>query len=269
MTYFEGFARKKYKFQNYKNINQPTIFYGCYNLVDIRRLSMHKGPKILIWGGSDILKNDMVQYVKKIKNIKHIAQSKFIENDLKRLGLDYQSLAFAPTINYEKFKPVEKGNAIYIYLNAANPNFFKMDLCQKLMKHYPDIKFIFTASKQSINDCKKQGMATNYLQYFAPDKIINAYKQCFIGLRLVKHDGVSATVQEMGLMGIKTIHNGNSPSSINFKNYEDIIKIIDEERKTIGEIDIELSNKVKEYLKLADEQLWKILIPSHDLQAES
>lgn len=57
-------------------------------------------------------------------------------------------------------------------------------------------------------------------------------------------------MQELGLMGIKSIHNGDSPSCLNYVTFDDICKHIDNEIKTIGSQDIELANSVRQYLTL-------------------
>ena len=84
-------------------------------------------------------------------------------------------------------------------------------------------------------------------------EIFNAYKQCFIGLRLVKHDGLGSTVQELGLMGIKTVHNGQSPSALNYNSVNDILNKIEEESKLIGSVDFELAKEVNYFLTIEDE----------------
>ena len=83
-------------------------------------------------------------------------------------------------------------------------------------------------------------------------KMPETYSKCFIGLRLVPYDGLGSTVQELGLMGIRCVHNGNSPSALNYKNIDDIIKHIENEAKTIGSKDEELAKKVNEYLTIPD-----------------
>jgi hypothetical protein len=51
-------------------------------------------------------------------------------------------------------------------------------------------------------------------------------------------------------MGIKSVHNGDSPSSLNYQSFEDICRHIDNERKTIGTCDEDLAKRVREYLTL-------------------
>lgn len=54
-------------------------------------------------------------------------------------------------------------------------------------------------------------------------------------------------------MGIKSIHNGYSPSSLNYNNFNDICNHIDDERKKIGTIDNDLANTVKKYLTVSED----------------
>ena len=80
------------------------------------------------------------------------------------------------------------------------------------------------------------------------DNMFNIYKKTFICLRLTKHDGIANGINEAGLMGIKTLHNGDSPAAINYESLEHIIKSIENEKKKIGTIDYELAKKTKKYL---------------------
>ena len=116
-------------------------------------------------------------------------------------------------------------------------NFYK-----KLIHKFKDIKFILT--------CARKSAQTPHIRSYSKSELHKIYSSCFIGIRLTKHDGISATVQEMGLLGIKTIHNGNSPSCINYTNYDSIIQKINEERKTIGTIDYETAKKTYDFLNI-------------------
>lgn len=76
------------------------------------------------------------------------------------------------------------------------------------------------------------------------------FPNCFLGIRLTHHDGLAGGVQELGLMGIKSVWNGGTPSAIGWKNLQDIVKAVREEQKTVGEIDYKMAEKVKEFLTL-------------------
>lgn len=255
IKYFDSFARRKYKLIHYYNTKLPAIFYGCYNDTDIYKIKNHQGPKVLIWGGSDIIRKRIKTYVSKIKDLRHIAQSSFIINDLKKIKKPCMYLPFAPTVNYQEYSPVKKGKYVYVYTNASNHEFYGSKIYLRLMRQIPNIKFIVTSNSASLADAVRRGINCNYIQTFRQSQMYDVYKKCFIGLRLTKHDGISATVQELGMMGIKCVHNGNSPSSINYKDYKDVMNIILEESQNIGKVDIKTSNKTRKHLEMCDELL--------------
>ena len=137
------------------------------------------------------------------------------------------------SLNKKLFHPVNKGINIYVY-KRYNP-FYSSTLINKLEKQLGHkYKFI---------------TANGNIPY---NKISEIYSKSFIGLRLVPHDGLGSTVQELGLMGIKCVHNGSSPSALKYRNVDDIIKHIENEAKTIGLKDEELSKKVEKYLTIPD-----------------
>jgi len=86
------------------------------------------------------------------------------------------------------------------------------------------------------------------------------YKRSFIGLRLTQHDGLPNTVIELGLMGRRCIYNGDLINAINWRNIQDIIKIINTEKLKIGQINIQMANKMANSLNLdnswLDEKFW-------------
>jgi hypothetical protein len=52
------------------------------------------------------------------------------------------------------------------------------------------------------------------------------YSQCFLNLRLTPHDGCPNTNIEMGLMGRRSIYNGDLPASIPWTSVDDICQNI-------------------------------------------
>jgi hypothetical protein len=257
IKYFDPFAKRKYKLIPYYDKTKPVIFYGCYDNSDLRKIKNHTGHKVLIWGGSDIMNKSVRSAALKIKNLKHVAQSSFIKNDLKRQKQSYIYLPFAPTVSYDLFSPIKKGEYVYIYTNACNQEFYGSKIYNRLIKHfavqYPKLKFIVATNVSSYYQAINRGINCKNIQTFNPNDMYKVYSQCFIGLRLTKHDGISATVQELGMLGIKTVHNGETPNCINYKTYEDIVNIIQKEIETIGTVDTNIGNKTKEHLQLCDD----------------
>ncbi len=238
---FELNIKSTYNLRNYYSKSLPAIFFGCYNKHDLSRLLNHKNLKILIWGGTDCykIKNEAIRKILKQKQLCHIAISIDIKNKLKKLG--FKKIQFIPLsfINVNNFKPFPKGNSVYIYGNPHRPSTYGDSIYKSLMEMLPDINFILATNPTAYNGDPK----------FQTDRnVINLYQKCFIGLRLTKFDGNANTVQELGLCGIKCVHNSNYPNAIKWKGVEDIKQAILDEQKTIGQIDHSLSQSVKNYL---------------------
>lgn len=241
---------KKHILKTYPNLkygyisSKPMIFFGVYRPEDYKLVLEHKHKCLIIWGGSDALKlKDKLKckenhFLRDSSEIFHIAQSKWISDDLKSLKFKHKLLPWYSLIK-SNFTCKEKGDCIYIYL----PNSFYGSKLFYELKEKLNGKYEFIIGGGNMGKEKK-------LKY---DKMPEIYSKCFIGLRLVPHDGLGSTVQELGLMGIKCIHNGDSPSALNYKNIDDIIEHIENEAKTIGSKDEELARKVDEYLNIPDD----------------
>ncbi len=239
---FETSFKKKFSMINYYSHNEPAIFFGMYNDTDFDNLKNHKSLAVIVWGGNDIIKlvkkkSEVYKYIKSNPNIKNVAISSFIENDLLSLDLNPYRINFS-LADTDTFKPVIKGNSIYVYCDKAKTEKYSYSKIKLLCKRLPKFNFI-------ISHCKT----------FKQKEMPSVYSRCFIGLRLTKHDGNANTTQELGLCGIKCVHNGDMPNCIKWSNTDDIIKAIRQEAKSIGTMDIELANEVKEVLTSNNEWL--------------
>ena len=253
---------------NYNNLNEynlsnnPSFFYGMRYDDEFKVILNKSNLSIVIYTGGDANIEDKSNYnsiinkfniLKNMPNVRFISISSFISNTLKQLNIPYIYLPFMG-INLNKFKPCVKGNSIYIYTNHIRET-YGMDLFLKIMKKYKNINFLLYTHPAQYDLAVKNKMMDVYNKLnikvlYNIDELIEVYKKCFLGLRLTKFDGLAATVQELGCMGIKSIHNGSTPSSLNYNNFDDICNLIDNEMKTIGTIDYELSYKVKKFLTI-------------------
>ncbi len=244
---FSQRIKNKYKLIDYYNIYQPTIFFGLYSHIDFKKIQQHKSLVIIIYGGTDALNilnsrnkktyKKYIQYLK-LKHVKSLSISKCISNDLYKLCIKSYYINFN-LIDKNIFIPVKKGNSVYIYTSSKNPQFYGSRIYNFIIKELSHINFI-VATKSSYNR----------------EELINIYSKCFIGLRLTKHDGNANTVQELGLCGIKCIHNGSMPNAIPWNNVENVIDNILDEQKTIEQIDYKLADRVKKILDTNGEPLW-------------
>jgi len=232
---------KKYGLAGYRNANEPAIFFGVYK-PQWRRILGHKGLLVMVWAGTDILqvtKNQhMIDHLKARKNTFHIAISRYIAVDLDNIGLPYRRLPITPFV--PDLGPVPIGNKIYAYLPPQFPAIYGKHIVDRLQVKMPYLKFI-------ISDFNK--MERNIL-------IRKIYPQCFLGLRLTKHDGLSNTVMELGLMGRKVIWNGGTPHTISWNNEKELVRVIKDAYKKRKTWDVNnISKDVKAYLTMDDSWL--------------
>jgi len=261
LSFFKDRMMNKYNFTEYTDNKLPTIFFGIYTETDLLVLKRHKGYKVVLWSGTDIdYKNNknvriFMKYIKRMKKIHHISNSKFISDDLKYYKLPYKNIPVCG-VDASKFKPVAKGKKIYIYTSAIKPTKYGSKMYNEVIKRLPEYKFILAANTKSIEKAKKLGHKYDKrLISLKPENMNRIYKQCFVGLRLTRHDGISYSVIEMGLCGIKCLHNGDQPNAIHYNTVDDIVRAIKKESKKIGYQHLTLSKQTKAYLKL--DKRWK------------
>lgn len=230
----------KYGLCQYTDPNAPAVFFGCYlpsASQDVRTILNHKGIGLLVWCGTDALQMTAREwyYIKKRKNIRHIAIGKYIANDLKKQGISYISLPLFP--GQLERNPCPMGGYVYIYTGKHNRDFYGARILRQLRKA-TDWQFI-------------EGRGQ-----FGRDEMKGVYRRCFVGLRLTKHDGLPNTVIELGLMGRKCVYNGGLPGSIPWSSVGDIVRAINTESKMIGQVNQQQADAMYNYLNIGDEWLY-------------
>jgi hypothetical protein len=102
---------EKYGFEDYVDQLAPCVFFGCYGPSDYSAINEHRGLAVLVWMGSDAMRDNPNLLFD--KHVKHIAISKWIEKDMERIGLDYISLPVTHTI-HDDLKPEYRGKYIVL-----------------------------------------------------------------------------------------------------------------------------------------------------------
>jgi hypothetical protein len=223
---------------------QEIICFGFYqHKSEINSILSHSGNTILIWGGSDIKylndfsteksTTELIHQIKRKKNIFHISISKDITKMLLKIGICPYRQIHLSFVDLNKYIPCPKGNSVYIYSDTKRPHIYGQE-------HYLPILDWLTS--------KKIPYVINNMRLVSPKDMPTYYKQFFICLRFTEYDGNANTVQELGCMGIKSVHNGYFPSCLNWYSSSDIKKYICQEQKTIGQTDFELATKCQELI---------------------
>jgi hypothetical protein len=225
----------------YSDVNAPAFFYSTRSIEQI--MLNHKGPAVMIVNNDirPIQKN--LEWVKNRKNLYFISTSKLMSVYLDGLGLRYVEFPWHVG-DLRTVTSHPKGNSVYFYGAGKLDNLYGYHIFTRIMKeHFPHLNVIYARYKPSSHP--------PFVNY-SKGELSEVYKKVFVSVRMTRFDGLSDTVQSLGVRGIKTIWNGGTPSALSYGSVQDIINHIRNEEKTIGFNDIELSNKCKAYLDPAN-----------------
>jgi hypothetical protein len=185
--------------------------YGIYNGDDYKFFENFEPFIIALWRGTDALitNEKKAAIILAKKNCKHYAASSNVKASLARWGIRAEVLPITSTDPKIECEP--RGKCVYCYISSKHPVMYKkykMGILKQLERSLP-YKFIYTTIKM-----------------YPPEKLMEVYKRCFVGVRLLDHDGMSNSILEMGLMGRRTISNSGLPYTIRWKSVKDIRKAI-------------------------------------------
>lgn len=238
LKFFKPHVFRKYGFAEYTNPSLPCVLWGCYPSSQ-RKLISHKGLSVVVWRGSDAmnaLKNQsFVQFLRQnTGRIKHIAISNFIERDLDKVGLPYKSIPIT-SMDYEYCNVMPRGGKLYMY-GAPNDG--------ALIKYQAELaKSVAVQSGIPLIVAHKDKYNRNIL-------INNIYRDCFLGLRLLSHDGLPNSGVELGLCGRNIVHNGNLPNSLHWRDEKDIVQIVLNEHAHRKENNLQIAEDVKKFINI-------------------
>ena len=158
-----------------------------------------------------------LEWVKNRKEFYFISTSKLMSIYLDNLGLKYIEFPW----------------------NGKSDNLYGYHILPRLIKdNFPHLNVIYARYSPSLHP----------FVHYTKEQLNEVYKKVFVAVRLTRFDGLSDTVQSLGIRGVKTIWNGGTPSALSYESEKDIIDHIRNEEKTIGQTDVDLSAKCKAYL---------------------
>ena len=240
---------KKYRLREYDHLDltlrrKPCLFFGCYTRRDVKKVCEHRGFRILIWTGGDLarIKNKTHRPVLQCKEIIHVALSKCAARDLRRAGLRFTHLPIC-VVDLDAFHSTPLGKAVYTYGVYSDPEVYGGELVTEVQRRLPEVSFL-------VGDYDE-----DYAPTFLPEQMSDVYANCFIGLRLTTHDGLSNTVVELGLMGRKCVWNGTAPNAVPWQSVDDVVTAIQRESVRVYEENVELAARVRAFLDIGTDWL--------------
>lgn len=231
---------RRFGLKPYDGPGKPLVMFGCYGRSDVNAVRCNDAPVVMAWMGSDfaLYGSDSVW---RRKHVRHVAIGPWMESDLKSAGLQYRRLNLIGSPLVDVIRPEPLGNSVYVYLPEKRRDYYGGDVIDDVVDRLRDeMNFIIHSGL----DLPQEAMP-------------GVYRRCFAGLRPVRHDGGGETVVELGLMGRRTVHNGDVPSSIPWETVDDIVDALRAEQSVeqfTPEVSI-LSKRVRGHIQMTDEWL--------------
>ena len=246
----EGF-NGKWNFSDYNNVNTPAVFLGMYGPDDAKAFINHKGPRIMVFAGNDMHPpqlNLVSQHINDGKTFALAPPGEF-SNTLTSFNIPHKKEYWAVK-SYDNLTPTPLGENIYVYLGRPDNRRLEYFKYNEIIK-----PLIHVFGEDRVN-----WVTENSTLPF--DELKNKYyEKAFCYVRPNSRGGATA-MHELAHMGRRTIGLGfpELEYSTEFTDIENLIELIVEESKYIGETRPDVANSVKD-LFLGNEWLsldyWK------------
>lgn len=201
----------KYKLRPYRSERMtPLLVRGCTNRRKKTRIMQHKGVCVISWGGSDTLYlGEFLPFVEYLKanedRIFHLVHSHWCKVDLDHFNIPYiHRLIYPGIVSNFQFTPETEGS-VYHYGQQKRPWYYGTNLLSEIERKW-DAYQITEKPEFIYTHHAKHGLST----------LLKLYKDSLVGVRLTEHDGIANSVIEMGLMGRRSIYNGELPCAIHY-----------------------------------------------------
>lgn len=240
VKFFASRMMRKFNLQPVTDVNEPVVMYGIYNGEDYEFYQSYNPFVIVLWRGTDalVLNEKKAAVILGRKEVRHYAASRKVQQSLLKYGVHSEYLPITSTDPGIKCEP--RGTWVYCYVSSKSPVMFakyKVTALRRIEKKLR-LKFIYTT-----------------LYKYSPDRLMAIYRKCFVGIRLLDHDGMSNSILEMGLMGRRTISNSGLPYTIPWKTSKDIIRAIIREYKGRMKDNRHISEAYRKLIDIGDKWL--------------
>ena len=197
-----------YGLRPFDNPDEPTVIFGMYYDEDYHFL-IENNVKIIVWCGVDsaIINKRGAYFVAKSEAL-NIASLSGIQANLKKVGLPYLDLKVTAANLSLTCEP--RGDKIYHYGDGTDK--------------YGESMLDEIEQQTGIEILRYKSLQMPYDEFMK----INPYRDCFVCLG-TSYTGSGTTMIEMGLMGRRSINNGNLPHAVKYRNVKDIVRAVKKE----------------------------------------
>lgn len=212
LQHFDPGFRQRWNLSPYVDRDSPALFVGIYNRVDVAKVDLHRGFKLVLFGGADC-PNAML-----LKKGFTIVVDEHTYNSSLRMYLDQEQrqrvrkFVRVPWKDYSDFKPMPLGDKIYSYQSNQTENAktkYRYDMLESVMKHFGEDMVLVGYHGNSMDTMVKE-----------------FYSKSFVNLQFNSIAGFTSAL-EMAHLGRVSVSNYPAPFCIPWGNDDDVIRIID------------------------------------------
>lgn len=240
----DGFAGDVYSAWGvapYTDDTQPTVFFGCYGLPDFYAIWRHKGPKAILWAGSDIRHLQAGYWLDDKGAIKlnpypiaewiNLHCDSYVENDVEKNALwclGIQAKAVIPSFlgNVDDYPPqVHRTDKQRYYTSVSGDDFelYGWYEIPKLATENPDTEYHLYGSTNGLPE--PHWYFPNIINHgrVSQEQMDEETRTMTGALRLTKFDGFSEILAKSYLWGQQPL----SPYiKYPYKNREDLLQVL-------------------------------------------
>jgi len=231
---------------SWKQRNEPTVFFGLYDLRDYLALGAHKGKKWVLWCGSDLrhLRSGFIANDGKLKWLSLLFRGKFtrlvrsvlktaehwVENEtekeaLESLGIKVTGVCPSFIGNIHQFKITytpKKNPAVYLSASEGRQEEYGFPVVERIARWTPSVRFhLYGANwKTKHKNVQVHGRVPK-------DQMNQEISKMQCGLRLNEFDGFSEILAKAVLMGQYAIGKVPHPYIPSYENDMELIMQLD------------------------------------------
>lgn len=261
----DGFAGTPYEVWGVKpfdaNLKEPTVFFGVYGLPDFYALWRYKGPKYILWAGSDIThlrngyfldeKGDIRIPTEPIAKWINDNCISYVENEVENKELAKIGIRsiIVPSFlgdvkDYELLYQPSKKQKFYTSVSGNDFKLYGWDEIEEISDDFPEIEFHLYGNSEPWYTDKANIFVHGRV---SQEEMNREIKEMTGALRLTRHDGFSEILAKSVLWGQWPV----SP----FIDYPHIEKDIKSALKKVGKP----NNEGRDfYLKTLNDYPWNV-----------
>lgn len=178
-----------------------------------------------------------------VENSKYLCEVYWIENELNEIDIKATVASIAIYDKKSINSSMPDKFTILTYMGKGKEEYYGIDTLIVLSRKFPDIEFRVAGT-----DCYSKPLANN-IKLLGWIDIDKEFEESVCYLRNVKHDGLSFSVLEALGYGKKVFYNYNFPHTIYFRDNNDLVEKISEQKRLFNSGKLEIDQEAIDFIK--------------------